>query len=169
VPKRASFNYNQTYRHRVKHLSFDLIPRQALTTLFQDGRNSHILETFLQCYFVGFAKSGANASFDLLKLQGLEKLEVKTATKNGVHICPSGMLGSQRTYNKTEHVKRLSQIDGVIIVDITKFPEISFRAIPSGDLIELVRKRSIRGFTANQVQRLMKQKHGQNITIISEV
>jgi hypothetical protein len=68
----------------------------------------------------------AQTYFDLEdKTTGIFKIEVRTLTKRGCLLIPSNQIGAGRTYNEEEYLKKISMIDGFIIVDIRTFPSVN--------------------------------------------
>ena len=104
---------------------------------FTDGRRvSFIIERRL-AYEIIHGKLAANegAGYDLIDSSG-DKWEVRSISRDGIYFCPSYMVGSGRQFNEEGFLKKLAEIKGYIVADITQFPKIPFWIIPKEDVTD---------------------------------
>ena len=97
---------------------------------FKDGRRmSFILERRIARELIGgqIAES-EGAGYDLLDKNG-GKWEVRSLTARGVYFNPSVDVGGGRSFNLENFIAKLEQIDGYLIADITKFPNVPVYAV----------------------------------------
>ena len=104
--------------------SLHLTPKEAME-YFTDGRRvSFILERRICSEIIGGHLSPSEGSgFDLVDARG-GQWEVRSITRGGIYFCPSYMVGSGRTFNEDGFFEKLEEIDGYVVSDVTKFPEI---------------------------------------------
>jgi len=104
---------------------------------FTDGRRvSFMIERRLAKILGGTLAPSEGASFDLLDSEG-KKWEVRSLTKGGIYFCPSYMVGSGRAFEEKGFLKKLQEIKGYLISDITKFPKVPYWSISSEKIKEL--------------------------------
>tara|TARA_Y100001968_G_C19161174_1_gene620929 strand:- start:82 stop:564 length:483 start_codon:yes stop_codon:yes gene_type:complete len=110
----------------IDELAYNLkLTREETQKYFTDGRRvSFIMERRI-CREItgGQLAESEGASYDLIDSFG-HKWEVRSITRNGIYFCPSYMVGSGRQFDKTGFKKKLADIAGYIISDVTLFPEI---------------------------------------------
>jgi hypothetical protein len=97
---------------------------------FMDGRRmSFILERRIAREILGGRIADSEgAGYDLVDKSG-GKWEVRSLTARGVYFNPSGDVGSGRSFNEANFLAKLDQIDGYLIADITKFPDVPVYAV----------------------------------------
>ena len=98
---------------------------------FTDGRRvSFVLERRLAREVVGGTLAPSEgAGFDLLDADG-GKWEVRSISKGGIYFCPSYMVGSGRSFEKDGFLRKMDEILGYVVSDITLFPSIPYWIIP---------------------------------------
>ena len=108
-------------------VSMHLSPAETLD-YFTDGcRVSFILERRIcREIIVGRLAPNEAAGFDLIDAHG-RKWEVRWITRQGVYFRSSYMVGSGRKFDEGGLFKKLHEIEGYVISDVTKFPEIPVR------------------------------------------
>lgn len=104
---------------------------------FTDGRRiSFLLERRIAYEFLkGKLASSEGAGFDVIDPEG-RKWEIRSITHGGIYFCPSYMVGSGRHFDEMGFIKKLEDIEGYIVSDITRFPKIPFWVIPKEKVIE---------------------------------
>ena len=92
---------------------------------FTDGRRvSFILERRICHEIIGGRLSPSEgAGFDLIDPRG-RKWEVRSITGGGIYFCPSYMVGSGRRFEERGFLEKLDEIEGYVVSDVTRFPEI---------------------------------------------
>ena len=104
--------------------SLHLTPQET-KEYFTDGRRvSFILERRICREIVGGVLSPSEgAGFDLIDELG-RKWEVRSITSGGIYFCPSYMIGSGRRFEENGFFEKLNAIEGYVLSDVTRFPEI---------------------------------------------
>lgn len=94
---------------------------------FTDGRRiSFVLERRLAREVLhGTLAPSEGAGFDLMDREG-RKWEVRSISKGGIYFCPSYMVGSGRRFEKVGFLKKLGEIHGYVVSDITAFPRVPY-------------------------------------------
>jgi hypothetical protein len=89
---------------------------------FTDGRRvSFVIERRIAYEVLkGTLAPSEGASYDVLDAQR-KKWGVRSISKN-VYFCPSYMVGSGRLFEKDGFEKKLTEVAGYILADITRFP-----------------------------------------------
>jgi hypothetical protein len=101
---------------------------------FTDGRRvSFVLERRLARDLLGQLAPSEGAGYDILDSNG-GKWEVRSIAKGGIYFCPSYMVGSGRSFEESGFLAKLDEIEGYIISDITKFPEIPYWLVSSAQV-----------------------------------
>ena len=105
------------------------IDKSEVVEYFTDGRRvSFVIEVRLSKeFFSGQRAPSEGASFDILDSKGL-KWESRSISKD-VYFCPSYMVGSGRIFSEKGFLEKLDEIEGYVLSDISKFPEIPFYII----------------------------------------
>ena len=98
---------------------------------FTDGRRvSFLLERRIANEVLkGKIAPSEGASFDVFDAHG-GKWEIRSISDSGIYFCPSYMVGSGRSFDESGFIKKLNEIKGYIVSDITEFPKIPFWTIP---------------------------------------
>lgn len=98
---------------------------------FTDGRRvSFLIERKAVEIMPGSRLAPSEGSgFDLIDSAG-GHWEVRSLTKAGIYFCPSYMVGSGRKFNEGGFFKKLDDIEGYIITDISNFPTMPYWIIP---------------------------------------
>ena len=101
------------------------LTQQETMDYFTDGRRvSFILERRICRDIIGGRLSPSEgAGFDLIDAHG-RKWEVRSITGGGIYFCPSYMVGSGRSFDEGSFFAKLDEIEGYVVSDVTKFPEI---------------------------------------------
>jgi hypothetical protein len=105
---------------------------------FKDGRRiSYILERRI-CKEVlhGELPESEGAWFDLFDADG-ERWEVRSVTDKGTYFCPSSMIGAGRVFDEDGFLKKLENIKGYILADITTFPVVEYWSVSSWEVIDM--------------------------------
>lgn len=104
--------------------SLSITPEEA-HLYFTDGRRvSFILERRICREIVGGNLAPSEgAGFDLIDEGGL-KWEVRSITGGGIYFCPSYMVGSGRRFDEPGFLRKLEEIEGYVVSDVTLFPSI---------------------------------------------
>jgi len=106
-----------------------------VTLYFTDGRRvSFMLERRIAAEVLGGTLAPSEgAGWDVRDSKG-KKWEVRSITRGGIYFCPSYMVGSGRKFNEPGFLAKLDEIEGYVVSDIERFPNIPFWIIP-GDLV----------------------------------
>lgn len=110
------------------------ITEEEVRQYFTDGRRiSFILErrTARELLEGKISKSEGDA-WDVIDSHG-DLWEVRSLSQK-VYFCPSYMVGSGRSFDEAGFLKKLSQIKGYILADITLFPEIPVWLLEAEDV-----------------------------------
>jgi hypothetical protein len=118
----------------IENFSFGHLSREALITLYQDGRiSSHFMEEMLAQDF-GLTRIHGCKDHDLVEpSDSTIRYEEKTFTRGGCKFMPSNMLGQGRHFDQAIFEKKAS---GLIyaIVSVVNFPEIKIRYVRGDEL-----------------------------------
>lgn len=127
------FEYDKTYIYTIMNVTFSDFPAEELNELFRDGRiSSHFMERDLGKRFNLKHVPGCK-DHDLV---GLDlKIDEKTFTRGGCKFMPSNMIGTGRSFNKEEFIKKSSNLV-YAIVSVVDFPEIKTRFVKGDKLAE---------------------------------
>jgi len=135
---------NKTSTVVIENFSFGHLSREALITLYQDGRiSSHFMEEMLAQDF-GLTRIHGCKDHDLVDpSDSTIRYEEKTFTRGGCKFMPSNMLGQGRQFDQAIFVKKAS---GLIyaIVSVVNFPEIKIRFMKGTELMALYPKGEIK-------------------------
>ncbi len=112
------------------------ISQSDVRLYFTDGRRvSFLLERRIAYEIVnGKLASSEGASYDLVDPQG-RKWEVRSISRREIYFCPSYMEGSGRSFNEPGFLEKLEAIEGYVISDIERFPDIPFWILPKNTII----------------------------------
>lgn len=112
------------------------IDADSTRTYFTDGRRiSFLIERRLSNEVIkGTIAHSEGAGFDLLDPEG-GKWEVRSISKN-VYFCPSYMVGSGRSFIEEGFIKKLEEIRGYILSDISQFPKVPYWIVKKEDVWE---------------------------------
>lgn len=125
------------------------ITEQDVKLYFTDGRRvSFILERRI-AYEVMKARLAPTegAGYDIVASDG-GKWEVRSITRGGIYFCPSYMVGSGRSFNKSGFIAKLNEIEGYIVSDVESFPDIPFWILNK----DVIQKWWERGFIGNNTK-----------------
>jgi len=108
---------------------------------FTDGRRvSFLLERRIAKEVIkGRLAPSEGSGYDLIAPDG-GKWEVRSISKGGIYFCPSYMVGSGRAFNAKGFTSKLKEIQGYIVSDIEKFPQIPYWVVNKMVVIEWYRK-----------------------------
>lgn len=127
--------YTMTAQNRATFMN---VPSNALNAILSDGRVAGLLmELVLETEFRNVTVvSDKGAPFDLILSdhRSATRWEHKVATNGKADVAPSAMKGSGRRFDKKEFRRRMRNIDGVIITDVSAFPELTIRAFTRAEL-----------------------------------
>lgn len=119
----------------VPHLARGMrITEEEVGQYFTDGRRiSFILErrTARELLEGQISKSEGDA-WDIIDAHG-DLWEVRSLSQK-IYFCPSYMVGSGRSFDEAGFLKKLSQIRGYVLADITLFPEIPVWLVEASDV-----------------------------------
>jgi hypothetical protein len=109
---------------------------ESVKTYFQDGRRiSFLLERRINNEILGGKLAPSEgASFDVYDTKGF-KWEVRSITHGGTYFGPSKDVGSGRSFSEANLKKKLSEIEGYILCDIVKFPQVPFWKVNSKSVL----------------------------------
>jgi hypothetical protein len=126
---------NTTTTLVIENFSFGRLSREALVTLYRDGRiSAHFMEVMLAQDF-GLTRIEGCKDHDLVDPSDPTiRYEEKTFTRGGCKFVPSNMLGQGRHFDQLTFEKKAS---GLIyaIVSVVNFPEIKIRFVKGTDLM----------------------------------
>ena len=116
-------------------IKFGPIKKQTLYERFTDGRISGLLsEDLANALYNNVTKSPSEKStFDIMDDEG-RKYECRTLTDSGASLLPSSQVGVGRSYNETEHIRKIEALHAYIFTDIRNSPIFKIVAIPIEDL-----------------------------------
>jgi len=127
------FEYDKTYTYTIQNVTFSDFSAEELNELFMDGRiSSHFMERDLGKRFNLKHVSGCK-DHDLVAVD--LKIDEKTFTRGGCKFMPSNMIGTGRSFNKEEFIKKSSNLV-YAIVSVVNFPEIKTRFVKGSILAE---------------------------------
>ena len=94
---------------------------------FTDGRRiSFLIERRLAREVLhGQLAPSEGAPYDVIDSHG-GRWEVRSLSDRGVYFCPSHMVGSSRHFEEAGFYAKLDGIDGYIVSDIGRFPEVPY-------------------------------------------
>jgi hypothetical protein len=99
---------------------------KSVREYFTDGRRVAFLIERRIAQEEGFTLAPSEgASFDLIDGQG-GKWEVRNITRGGIYFCPSYMVGSGRSFDRSGFLRKLASINGYIVSDIESFPDVPY-------------------------------------------
>jgi hypothetical protein len=104
---------------------------------FTDGRRvSFLLERrFAREVIGGNLAQSEGAGYDLIDLNG-DKWEVRSISSDGIYFCPSYMVGSGRKFVETGFLRKVADVRGYLISDITRFPEVPWWEVPATVILD---------------------------------
>jgi len=113
------------------------IPEDDVREYFTNGRRvSFIVERRIaREVFKGAQLAPRGAGFDFIDEHG-GKWEVRCITQSGIYFCPSYMVGSGRHFDEEGFLRKLSELEGYVVADVVRFPEVPFWVIPSEQVRE---------------------------------
>ena len=100
---------------------------QSVREYFTDGRRvAFLIERRIAQEEEGFKLAHhEGADHDLVDSTGA-KWEVRNITRGGVYFCPSGMVGSGRSFAQAGFLRKLANVSGYILSDIESFPAVPY-------------------------------------------
>ena len=113
---------------------------------FTDGRRvSFLLERRISREVIkGTLAASEGAGYDLICPNGL-KWEVRSISRGGIYFCPSYMVGSGRSFEEKGFLSKLEEVEGYIVSDIEKFPNVPFWKIGKATVLEWWKQRRLGG------------------------
>ena len=104
---------------------------------FTDGRRvSFILERRIAKEVIkGTLAQSEGAGYDLIDKDG-KKWEVRSITRGGIYFCPSYMVGSGRHFEESGFLNKLDEMEGFIVSDVVKFPNIPYWILSSKKILD---------------------------------
>ena len=121
---------------QVNSLSKSLkIPIKDTIEYFRDGRRiSFLIERRIAFEVLkGQIAESEGKPYDVIDKNG-KKWEIRCITEYGIYFCPSSMVGKGRSFEESGFLKKLEIIEGYIVSDIERFPEVPFWKISSGQV-----------------------------------
>lgn len=114
------------------------LAEEDVVKYFKDGRRMSFIVERRICNEVlhGDLPESEGAWFDLFDADG-EKWEVRCVTDKGTYFCPSSMIGGGRTFDENGFLKKLENIKGYILADITTFPVVEYWSVGSWEVIDM--------------------------------
>ena len=105
---------------------------------FRDGRRiSFLLERRLAKGFIpGTLASSERDPYDIVQANG-KKWEVRCITKGGVKFGPSKNTGGSRKFSESDFFKKLDDISGYALCDVTAFPTVEVYKVTSSHVRKL--------------------------------
>lgn len=97
--------------------------------LFTDGRRSSWVMERRIARAEGWTPAMEGAEYDLVDPL-FRKWEVRSLSRRGTHFCPSSMIGTGREFTVSGFLQRLCFLDGYVIADVTKFPDVPYWIVP---------------------------------------
>jgi hypothetical protein len=105
---------------------------KSVREYFTDGRRVAFLIERRIAKEEGFRLAPSEgASFDLIDREG-GKWEVRNITRGGIYFCPSYMVGSGRSFDRTGFLRKLAGVKGYIVSDIESFPDVPYWILQRG-------------------------------------
>ena len=102
---------------------------------FRDGRRcSFLVERRIRDIINGKLAPSEGSSYDLIDKQG-NNWEVRSLTKGGIYFTNSRDIGSSRTFNEEGFLKKLDNIKGYIVSDISHWPNVPVYKITSQNVL----------------------------------
>lgn len=107
--------------------AFGVRPDDVIDNL-KDGRAaSRWMESMIKHQMSLDGHDNDSDSYDVRDKQ--DKWEVRTLTNNGVYFCPNNMRGQGRAFEEEGFLEKLNEVEGYIICDVRKIPEIKFAVL----------------------------------------
>jgi hypothetical protein len=122
------------YRGQV---SFCGIPEERLYELYKNGSITGKLIEDVVCIEFGYKKAKNTQDYFDVDDKG-KRWEVRCLTKYGASLIPSNQIGKGRKYNEKEFFSKLNNINGYIIIDIRKFPNVFFYRFGGWEIYNLL-------------------------------
>lgn len=99
---------------------------------FTDGRRiSFLLERRLAREVLqGQLAPSESDPYDVIDARG-GKWEVRSLTDRGIYFCPSHMVGSSRRFDERGFLAKLDGIEGYLVSDIERFPDVPYWVVRS--------------------------------------
>ncbi len=129
---------------------------------FTDGRRiSFILERRIAYEVLNgkLAKSEGDG-WDVIDQAG-GQWEVRSISDGGVYFCPSYMIGSGRKFNEEGFFKKLTEIEGYFLSDITQFPNIPYWKLDKSIVLDWYKNKKLGAST--KISKLKVLKYIKNI------
>jgi hypothetical protein len=113
------------------------LTKDEVRMYFTDGRRvSFLLERRISREVIkGTLATSEGAGYDLICPSGL-KWEVRSISRGGIYFCPSYMVGSGRVFAEKGFLSKLQEVEGYIVSDIEKFPEVPFWTIGKATVLD---------------------------------
>jgi len=112
------------------------ITPEEVVAKFRDGRITSWFAEIWGAKLFGYQKHlssnhpGSDASIDI-GLIGPYEISVRTVTNSGIKFQKSKDIGSSRGATQTDVYNAISDVERVVVVDIRKFPEVTFIPLDS--------------------------------------
>jgi hypothetical protein len=115
------------------------ITEEEVTQYFTDGRRiSFVLERRIAREILeGRISVSEGDAWDIIDANG-DKWEVRSLSQK-IYFCPSYMVGSGRKFVEEGFLKKLEQIRGYVISDITQFPNVPVWLVESQEVLSWYR------------------------------
>jgi len=130
------------------------ITEEEVTKYFTDGRRiSFVLERRIAREILeGKISDSEGDPWDIIDANG-DKWEVRSLSQK-IYFCPSYMVGSGRRFEEEGFLKKLEQIRGYVISDITQFPNVPVWLVESEEVLSWYRDGKLGSGTSTSRQRI---------------
>jgi len=130
------------------------ITEEEVTKYFTDGRRiSFVLERRIAREILeGKISDSEGDPWDIIDANG-DKWEVRSLSQK-IYFCPSYMVGSGRRFEEEGFLKKLEQIRGYVISDITQFPNVPVWLVESEEVLSWYRDGKLGSGTSASRQRI---------------
>lgn len=132
---------------------------------FTDGRRvSFILERRIAREVLrGTLAPSEGDPYDAIDAQG-GRWEIRSLSDGGIYFCPSHMVGSSRHFDEAGFMQKLDGIQGYVVSDIGRFPDVPYWRISSaqvrawwragelGATSKIPRKKALQLFSRSEAQ-----------------
>ena len=107
------------------------ISEEETKEYFRDGRRcAFLVERRVRDFIEGKLAPSEGSSYDLIDKDG-KNWEVRSVTKSGIYFTNSRDIGSSRTYNEEGFIKKINNIEGYMVSDISEWPNVPVYQIKS--------------------------------------
>lgn len=146
-----------TLKWNLSEVSKSLILNENETKLyFRDGRRcAFLVERRIRDFMKGSLAPSEGSSYDLIDSNG-NNWEVRSLTKGGIYFTNSRDIGSSRTFNEDGFYRKLNNIEGYIVSDISHWPNVPVYKIPSNTVLDWYQKNKLSSNTKISKSRFLQ-------------